>query len=107
MIIANGTIEIKIKSAGGINPETGYPVASVSSWGEAIPCQYIPTKANLLARSVQGDNYVETHYTILISQSDKINAEQIRLSDKSHVIGEYSIISIEQLDAVLQTKITV
>ena len=40
MIIANGTIETKIKTGGGIDPDTDYPIAPSVSWGNPIECQY-------------------------------------------------------------------
>ena len=35
MIIPNGTIQVKRKTAGGIDPATGYPVASTEACGKA------------------------------------------------------------------------
>ena len=49
MIIQNGTIEFKTKTASGIDPETGYPVKpSSEAWSELIPCQFKAKKFNQL-----------------------------------------------------------
>ncbi|MBQ9639111.1 MAG: hypothetical protein IJV22_06115 [Bacteroidales bacterium] len=106
MIIANGTIEFKVKRGGGIDPATGYPVASASVWGDAVPCQYLINSHDNLGR-VQGEAFVRASYTVLIEQQP-ISSEQLRLTDRAgRVLGEFSIISVEQLDAVCQTQIMV
>ena len=106
MIIANGTIEVKEKTAGGINPTNGYPIASTYSWGDPIPCQYLVNTHDNLG-VVNGESYTRAAYTILIEQQD-INSEQIRLRNSAGaIIGEYSIISLEHLVAVCETKILV
>lgn len=107
MIIENGTIEVKHKTGGGIDPETGYPISPASaSWGTPIPCQYSPIKMNLLER-VSGEHVTAVNYSILIELMP-FTAEQVRLKDRlGNEVGEYSIISIEPLEAVGQLKLTV
>ena len=107
MIIANGTIELKVKTAVGINPSTGFPVASTTSWGSPVPCQYLINTHDNLGRT-QGEHFVKAQYSILIEQPTPVASEQLRLTDRDgNVLGEFSIISVEQLDAVCQTKILV
>lgn len=106
MIIANGTIELKVKTAGGIDPSTGFPVASTSSWGSLVPCQYLINTRDNLGR-VDGEHFTKAQYSILIEQQT-VASEQLRLTDRGGtVLGEFSIISVEELDAVCQTKILV
>lgn len=107
MIIENGTIQVKHKSAGGVDPNTGFArPASAVSWGDPIPCQYFPNRYSNLGR-VSGEHFKTAEYTVLI-EAESFGAEQIRLSDGAGgLVGEFSIISAEPLEAVGQVKITV
>lgn len=105
MIIVNGCIECKIKTGGGINPETGHPVKTSATWGKPIPCQYIPS-INLQART-SGEPYTGSNFTILIEEM-RFEAEQVRLRDlRGNVLGEYSIKAVEVLRAVCELKLTI
>lgn len=109
MIIQNGNIEIKTKTAGGIDPTTGFPIAASSvSYGTPIPCQYIANMYNQLGRS-NGEAFTMAQYTILIEQQPTaFSAEQLRLKDMAgNVVGDFSVVSVEKLDAVSQVRITV
>lgn len=107
MIIQNGTIEAKRKTAGGIDPETGFPVVpSDVEWGEAIPCQYSANRHDWLGKA-DGEHFTVAAYSILIEERP-FEAEQIRLKDSlGNVIGEYSVMQIEPLEAVGEIKILV
>lgn len=108
MIIENGTIEVKRKtSGGGIDPKTGYPKKPANiDWDTPIPCQYLANKYNNLGR-VNGEHFTVAKYSILIEEQP-FDAEQIRLKDrKGSVIGEFSIIQIEPLEAVCEIRILV
>ena len=107
MIIPNGHIECKLKTGGGIDLVTRYPAIPEVSWGEPIPCQYIPARHDFSAVS-QGEHYTLASYTILIEERP-FTAERIRLTDhrSGRVIGEYSVRQTEYLDAVCQVRITV
>lgn len=109
MIIQNGTIEAKIKQAGGINHETGFPVKSTGeAFMPAIPCQYTANQYNQLGRT-NGERFTVAAYTILIEQQrTPFTAEQIRLKDMDgNIVGDFSVMSIEPIDAVCQMKILV
>lgn len=105
MIIQNGTIEVKTKSGGGIDPD-GFPIVPESSWGDPIPCQYSANKYNKLGR-VNGENFTVASYLVLIEEQP-FDAEQIRLKNRSgKILGEFSIMEIEPLDAVCELRILV
>lgn len=107
MIIENGTIELKQKtSGGGIDPTTGYPLKPASvSWGDPIPCQYIANKYSNLGR-VGGEHFKTAEYSVLIEEQPLGDAEQLRLKDRSgKVVGEFSIIQVEPLEAVCEIRI--
>lgn len=108
MIIENGTIEVKNKLAGGIDKETGYPIQSKEHcWGMPIPCQWTANKYNNLGKS-EGGNFTVAHYSILIESEQPFTSEQIRLRDNyGNVLGEFSVIEVEPLQAVCQMRIIV
>lgn len=107
MIIPNGTIEVKRKTGGGIDPETGYPGKPSSvAWGNPIPCQYSANKHNWLGR-VNGEHFTAAQYTVLIEEQP-FTAEQIRLRNHAgDIVGEFSIMEIEPLEAVGELRILV
>ena len=107
MIIVNGYIECKRETGGGLDPVTRYPVTAEASWGEPIPCQYIPVRHDALAVSRQGESYTLAAYTILIEEQP-LQDKTIRLTDRSGVVlGEFPVRQIEPLDAVCEVRITV
>lgn len=107
MIIPNGTIEAKRKTGGGIDPETGYPVKPSSvDWGDPIPCQYSANKHDWLGR-VNGEHFTTAQYTVLIEEQP-FAAEQIRLKNLAgDIVGEFSIMQVEPLEAVCELRILV
>ena len=106
MIVANGNIETKIKSGGGMNPETGYPDKPSEAWGEPIPCQYQANNNSLKGRT-NGEAFHIASYEILIDEQP-YESEQLRLlNDSGKVLGEFSVIEVEPLPAVCQVRILV
>lgn len=109
MIIQNGYIEVKRKTAGGIDPETGYPVKpSEVSWGNPIDCQYTANKYNKLG-VVNGEHFTAAQYSILIEEQPLGEFDQIRLTDSrtGKSLGEFSVIQVEPLEAVCELRILV
>ena len=109
MIIENGTIELKQKTiGGGIDKTTGYPLKPASvSWGDPIPCQYIAKKYSNLCM-VGGEHFKTAEYSVLIEEQTLGDAEQLRLKDRTgKVVGEFSVIQVEPLEAVCQIRITI
>lgn len=108
MIIPNGTIEVKAKSGGGIDPTTGHPIGASFEWESSIPCQYIPIAHDKQAVS-GGEHYTLATYMVLVEEQPFcVTGEQVRMKDKNgDVVGEYSVRSIEYLEAVCETKITI
>ena len=107
MIIQNGTIETKTKTGGGIDATTGHPKKPTSSaWSTPIPCQYIPNSHNNLGVST-GQHFTQASYTVLIEEQ-AFTAEQIRLKDMAgNTVGEFSVLSVEPLEAVCEIKILI
>lgn len=110
MIIQNGTIEFKKRTAAEINPETGYrSQPSAVTWGGAVPCQFKAVKFNQLASSsVGGEHFTQASYEVYVEEDAETPSEQVRLKDLTgRVVGEYSVIQIEPLEAVCEKRITV
>lgn len=106
MIIANGTIETKIKTGGGIDPDTDYPIAPSVSWGNPIKCQYRANKYSNKGKA-NGEAFTIASYEILIDEQP-YNAEMLRLRDISgKILGEFSVIEVEPLQGVCQIRILV
>ena len=110
MIIVNGCIRRKLKSGGGLDPATGYPVAPSAAWSDPIPCQFVPTKQNLQAKA-DGEPVTTRTYAIYLegyTRCEVCVGEQISLSNECGLlIGEYSVRSITPLLAVDQTRLDV
>lgn len=103
MIIPNGYIRFSKHTAATTNGD-GYFVVAPGAWGEAIECQYLPT-VNLQARS-QNEATTSHAYTVYVEQMVKLPNEVVKLYDnRNNEIGQFSVRSFEQLDAVCQTKI--
>lgn len=94
MIIENGTIELREKGRS-------------SDWCQPIACQYI-SKTSYIPGVSNGERAELTTYTVLIDIMDMSAFAKARLSDENgYVIGEYVIKSIEHLQAVQETKLTI
>lgn len=109
MIIENGTIEFKEKTAGKIDPETGYPTKPTAvGWGEPIPCQFLPNNRNNLGR-VNGERFTTATYTVLLEEQELPESEQIRLMDRDGKnLGEFSLIAPpEYLEAVGEIRLLI
>lgn len=108
MIIPNGTIRFASKAPTGIDPDTGHPRQPVLAYSDPVACQYMPSQHNRLAATPEGYHHTVEHYTILIDRIDSLPAEQIAIYNQRHEpLGTFSVIAVERLDTVLQTRITV
>lgn len=102
MIIANGYIRFNKQTAASTD-DKGYFVMSPDAWGKRIECQYLPN-INLQARS-QGEPITAHAYTVYVEQMIHLPSEVVKLYDRcDNEIGQFSVRSYEQLDAVCQTK---
>ena len=81
MIIPNGHLAVKRKTASGIDPETGHPVRSSGEYVGAIPCQYTAVHYNALG-TTHGEHFTPSAYTVLIDEQP-FDGEQVRLTDRN------------------------
>ena len=101
MIIANGTIETKIKTGGGIDPDTDYPIAPSVSWGNPIECQDRANKYSNKSKP-NGEAFTIASYEILIDEQPS-NAETQRLRVISgKILGALSVIAAVPVQGVRQ-----
>lgn len=107
MIIENGYIQYAIKGEGTMTDD-GFLTDAALSWAQPVPCQWSLASANNLAR-ILGEPYKEVSYTVLVEDTTfPVNTQQVRLYDSNGTaMGEFSVIHIEQLDAVGQLRISV
>ena len=104
MIIPNGHLAVKRKTASGIDPETGHPVRSSGEYVGAIPCQYAAVHYNALG-TTHGEHFTPSAYTVLIDEQP-FDGEQVRLTDRNgRRIGDFSVQRIEPLEAVCQIRL--
>lgn len=102
----NGTIQAKIKTGGGVNPETGAPIPVESSWGVPVECKY---KANVLSNkgSYLGGTFKVAAYEITTPNMN-FQATNIRLFDsRNNLVCEKEVMSHEILEYVQRIKIVV
>ena len=102
MIIPNGYIRFAEHKA-VTTDNNGYFVVTADAWSDAVECQYLPA-INLQAQSKAGA--ITSHaYTVFVEQMT-LPSEVVKLYDRgNNEIGQFSVRSYEQLDAVCQTKI--
>lgn len=102
----NGTILAKIKTGGGVDPESGSPIPVESSWSVPTNCKY---KANLLSNKGRYLGGTFQHASYEITTPDMaFRAEMIQLFDsRNNLVCEKEVMSIEVLEFVQRVKITV
>lgn len=109
MIIENGSLRVKVKTGGGIDPVTHNPVKAVETWSDPMPCQWSVNKRDNLG-VFNGEHFAVASYIVLIDQILKppFKGQQVELVSLNFgSLGQFSIISTEPLDAVGQIRILV
>lgn len=108
MIIQNGFIEEVTVANGGIDQETGYPLAGSMSFGKPIACQYF-LKSNRQAVLANGERKETEQYQVLVEEQPHcFNPEKVRLTDMcGNTVGVFVVETIEPLEAVSEVRLTV
>lgn len=103
MIIPNGHIAFDASVAEGVD-SLGYPIPVVEKWGAAMECQYLPT-TNKQARA-NDEAITAQSYVVYVDRLLMLPSERVKLSDRQgNEVGQFSVRSVEHLDAVCQTKL--
>lgn len=107
MIIANGTIEERLGQAASIDPQTGFPAKPEGwTWGDPVPCQWLQSAHDRLAKSASGSPETLQTYTVLIEQRGGFRPLYVRLKDRyGETIGEFPVKRQEELDAVCESRL--
>lgn len=107
MLIVNGFLKIGKSTGGGIDAD-GYPAAAAVEYGDPVPCQWLETLRDNLAKS-EGEPLTTRAYTIYLELPSTVaRDEKVALYGiAGECIGEFSVISATVLRAVNQLKITV
>lgn len=102
----NGTIVFKIKTAGGIDPDTGYPVPPSVENSDPVPCLWQANKRDNYGVS-SGASFTIANYSIIIEQRP-LDSEVIDLYDRhGRHMGEFAVVSVSDADTKGRTVITV
>lgn len=102
----NGTIRLKIKVGGGIDPETGYPTKPTIDWSDDIPCLFNANKYNNFGK-VDGMTFTSASYDILI-ENQPVESEVLVLFDKNGKdLGEFAIMEVSDEAMKGRTRIIV
>lgn len=104
MIIENGTLQIKVKTGGGLD-ENGNPVRPSESWSPAIPCN-IETNQYNGKGAVNGNVFTVASFAILI-EDRPFDADRVLLTREGKSLGEFAVKAVIPLSEVGILKITV
>ncbi len=104
MIVANGTIQIKTTTGGGV--VHGIPQPVVETWSEPIPCNISKSRDDHRGTYIDGA-FKQVQATILI-EPQGFTAKRIRVTDnRSRELGEFEVQSVTFLEAAQAVQITV
>lgn len=104
MIVENGTIQ-GMKVVGGGLDRNGNPTRQTTIWGDLIPCNIKILKCDNLGR-YNGNAFTIASYEVLVDDLC-YSTTRVRLTLNGNLLGEFQVMSIEPLNAVCLSKITV
>jgi len=132
MIIVNGTIQEKFFIGGGFD-ENRYPKKPIENWSKPVSCRVTTISQNYLSNQ-NGNLFTKASYEVLIdadlgrhlllcSENNELllldsgssieleaevkQSERVRLTQIGRDLGDFSLISVEHLEAVGMYKIIV
>lgn len=102
----NGTISGKVKTGGGVDPDSGDPIPVTYSWTDPVECKYRANELNNRGR-YDGGTFQQASYTITTEDMD-FNADTVRLfNSRGSSVCEKEVISIEVLEDIQRVKIII
>lgn len=102
----NGTIQAKIKTGGGVNPQNGEPVSVEWAWGNPVDCKYKAIELSNKGR-YEGGTFKQASYEITTPDMD-FQATFIKLFDsRNNLVCDKEVISLEVLEFVQRVKLLV
>lgn len=104
MIIANGTIQIKTQTGGGMLH--GIPQPVEVSWSEPIPANISKSRDDRRGTYIDG-TFRQVQATILI-EPQEFEATRIKVTDnRDEELGEFEVQSITFLEAAQALQLTI
>ena len=91
-------------TGGGLDADL-HPLKPSCSYGEKIPCRLQVNRKDFLGKS-DGNSFTVASYEIFTDRL-AVASGRVRLGDVNGVIGEFSVLCTEYLDAVRMYKIVV
>lgn len=107
MIIENGTLQVVVKTGGGM--VNGKPVPVTEAVGDPIPCN-IKTLTDNKKGKIIDNVFTQSSYEVLIDTLavPHFTADMVILTDNRGVVkGKFQVQDIQHLDYVEAVKITV
>lgn len=101
-----GTIQAKVKKAGGGQTTKGTAIPDVFDWSEPVECLYKANTHNNKGKYQDG-NFTQSEYVITV-QDQTFNATQVLLKDsRGNVVCEKQVQYLEVLETIQRVKITI
>lgn len=104
MIVENGTIQ-GMKVVGGGLDGNGNPIPTSTTWSDPIACNIKTLKSDNLGR-YNGNTFTIASYEVLVDDLC-FSAPKVMITMNGNLLGEFQVMSIEPLNAVCLSKITV
>ena len=105
MIPFNGYFKTTVISGGGFDT-IGQPKAVTETVGVTVNC-HIQTVTNNKQGKYEDGRFINSSFEIFIDYNKSFNAENIEIFKNEQSVGKFPIQSVEHLQLVGRTKITV
>lgn len=102
----NGTLRYKTLYNNTPIDSNGDPLAASAYWSAAIPC-LVRTISDTRKAKYEDGEYRKMSFEVLVETAHAFNASAIQLERKGESLGEFSIISMEELPTVGRIRIYV
>lgn len=103
MIINNGYYQFELNIGGG-EDEQGRPLQTTAQWSTPAPCRISTNNDNRRARNEDG-TFHDATYTMTFDGLLSFPYKRVRLERLGEQLGEYKVVSSEQLEAVQATRV--
>jgi len=104
MIVVNGSIRAARKTGGGLD-KNGNPIKLSEKWTKVMDGRVTAIQANNL-KIQNGNAYADASYEILIEERP-FSYGRIKITRLGEYLGEFSVLSVEKLEAAGMVKIIV
>lgn len=102
-----GSISSKIKTGGGLDPETGGPIPVSSWWSIPVECQYKANELSNKGRYENGGTFQQASYEITTEDMDFTASIVKLINNRGSEVCQKEVISIEVLEDIQRVKIVI